>query len=205
MGAFWDSMAEKYDVKTDIVYVSANRRVVEATKKYCNKEKCLLDIGCGTGTFSIKLAEYVKEIDGVDSSEKMLNIAKGKTGQANITNIHWECRDIMNARLPEKRYDIVTAFNLLLYIRDPEKLIANIHNSLRDQGLFISVTDCLGEKISLLKKIVLALSKFGFLPFVHQFTMQSLSDLIKSMGFEIIDSDNFHSSPPNFYIIAKKK
>src|SRR5690554_353842 len=43
-----------------------------------HKEMKILDVGCGTGNFSVKLAEMGCKVVGIDLSEKMLNIARAK-------------------------------------------------------------------------------------------------------------------------------
>jgi ubiquinone/menaquinone biosynthesis C-methylase UbiE len=48
------------------------------------KNKTYLDIGCGTGNYTVRLAELGLSMVGVDPSELMLNEAKGKSEQ-----VHW--------------------------------------------------------------------------------------------------------------------
>ncbi len=48
-----------------------------------------IDIGCGTGAFSVHAAKYFKKVYAVDVSEEMLKIAKGKAADNEIANIEF--------------------------------------------------------------------------------------------------------------------
>jgi len=70
--------------------------------------------------------------------------------------------------------------------------------------VFISVTDCLGEKISLKNMILSILSMIGFMPYMKFYSIQALERDIKHKGFEIITSQNLNDDPPNYFIVAQK-
>lgn len=201
---FWNKIAKDYDKNTERIYASTNEKVIETTKKYCKKQSSLFDIGCGTGMLTIALADFVDYIYAVDSSAEMLKIAKEKASQKNITNINWKCGDILEKVALGKNYDIITAFNLLLYLKEPDKLLASIYDLLEEDGYFISITDCVGEKLDFSRKIQVLLSKIGILPYIQTFKIDDLSKMMKNAGFEIIFSENFYTSPPNYFIVAKK-
>ena len=46
--------------------------------------KNILDIGCGTGNYLIGLAKRGYQVDGIDSSQAMVEVAKLKINEANI-------------------------------------------------------------------------------------------------------------------------
>src|SRR5262245_34465432 len=48
----------------------------------------VLDIGCGTGTFALVLAERGLEVTGVDPAEASLDVARAKTGAQRVRWIH---------------------------------------------------------------------------------------------------------------------
>ncbi len=52
---------------------------VEGLEPLLNGAKCVLDLGCGTGTVAALLSERGYDVIGVDSSEDMLAIARNKT------------------------------------------------------------------------------------------------------------------------------
>jgi ubiquinone/menaquinone biosynthesis C-methylase UbiE len=54
-----------------------------------NKSKRVLDIGCGTGQLALPLAQYVKEVVGLDIERDMLEEAERQADAHNISNIRW--------------------------------------------------------------------------------------------------------------------
>lgn len=63
----------------------------------------VLDIGCGTGTFAVLLADAGFEVLGLDPAAASLDVARGKPGAERVRWIHGEARD-----LPPLTVDLVT-------------------------------------------------------------------------------------------------
>ena len=203
MKSFWDKIAKSYDVSTDKHFNDANSKIINYTKLYCKKSDDLLDLGCGTGMIIIDLAGCVNKITAVDSSCEMIKAARQKTTNTGIANINFEIDNISEFGFKKEKYNIITSFNLLLYLREPEIVLKKIYDCLPSGGYFISVTDCIGEK-TLQKGIMKCISKLGFIPNMNYFTMRELENTIKSIGFQIELSENVHDGIPNYYIVARK-
>jgi len=78
-------------------------------KNIFNQNSLVLDIGCGTGVYTLPLAKKVKKVYGMDISEKMLNILLEDARTHSIDNIiaihsNWQELD-----LKEKMFDVVFA------------------------------------------------------------------------------------------------
>ena len=69
------------------------------------KDKTLIDIGCGTGIYTLHLAKICKFILGVDSSKEMLKELENSAKSANITNIKTIFSDFKNFK-SEDKFDI---------------------------------------------------------------------------------------------------
>lgn len=70
------------------------------------KNKTVLDIGCGTGVYTIRVAKLAKSVDGLDFSNSMLEILRvdfEKLGIKNIKTYHTTWSDFV---LPPFKYDI---------------------------------------------------------------------------------------------------
>lgn len=65
-----------------------------------NKVKSILEIGCGTGNLAPKFSANFKEYIGLDYSEHMLSLARGKFPEGNFIQ-----GDMRNFNL-EKKYDV---------------------------------------------------------------------------------------------------
>ena len=63
----------------------------------------VLDVGCGTGTFALLLADRGFEVVGVDPAGASLDIARGKPGAERVRWIHGDA-----TRLPPLEMDLAT-------------------------------------------------------------------------------------------------
>lgn len=68
----------------------------------------------------------------------------------------------------------VTTYNVLYFIEDAASAIARIHGLLEPGGLFLSATDCLGERPSLTDRLKDGMSLLEILPFLRMFTAKEL-------------------------------
>lgn len=82
----------------------------------------VLDIGCGTGTFAVLLADAGFEVVGLDPAAASLDVARGKPGAERVRWIHGEARD-----LPPLTVDLVTMTgNVAQAIADPADWAATL-------------------------------------------------------------------------------
>lgn len=73
-------------------------------------EDSVLDLGCGEGSITIPLSKKVKEVTGIDSSEKMLELLNKRCEEQNIKNVKTILKPLENISLEEiGKYDIVLA------------------------------------------------------------------------------------------------
>lgn len=96
----------------------------------------ILDIGCGTGIFSLKLAEHGHEVVGVDPAKAMIEIARNKPF---CDKVKWVHADVRNLRLDEP-FDMVlmtgNAFQALLTRQDRKQAFATFSLHLKPGGKF---------------------------------------------------------------------
>ncbi len=116
------------------------------------KDKILVDVCSGTGYFSNKLLEKVGSggfVVGIDYSNSMVSIAqiryKDKKNlqfyqadvvRYNLSRFSFE-GILANPEIYSFRFDIVTLFNSLEFIKEKLDLCKNIYNCLRPDGHFI--------------------------------------------------------------------
>ena len=94
----------------------------------------ILDIGCGTGELSSKLAQTADSILGIDISQKMLNVAKEKNSSSNIEYKELSMENI--SRL-NNEFDMAVSSLAFHYVENFEKLILDISKLLRKRGILI--------------------------------------------------------------------
>ncbi len=206
---FWDKASKNYD-KTEERFEYIHSKSRENTKKYLNGNTIVLDYGCGTGTTSCEIANLVKEIHAIDISSKMIEIAKRKAVARKVESINFSQTDIFDKRYQKESFDVILAFNMLHTVADPQDVMQRIYELLKPEGLFISVTPCLRDKMAFLVNIqiqlVRILCKIGVIPIpIRRLKSSELDDLVMNGGFETIDTEKLYKGASSYFIVATKK
>ena len=201
---YWDGRAEKYDERVLKTYSDTYDATVKESIPYLKDSDTVLDLACGTGITTLEIARHVKYVYAVDLSEAMINKAKQKAAAQGIDNIEFRVSSIEELDLPAEKFDAVIAFNVLYFLRDLKTPLSKIHKSLKPGGIFLSATDCLGEKKKLRTVMLSVMSKIKSLPYFKMYKTKTLRDIIKKNGFIIIDTKNLFDTPPNYFVAAKK-
>ena len=112
--------------------------VLSVIKPYLNKNKIMLEMGCGTGRWTREFAKYIKYVDAIDYNEEFINKAKNIDKKKDIKNIHYHYSNI-NAISSNNNYDYFTSIALLHYLGDSqfEKLVKIVKKSLKKNGIAI--------------------------------------------------------------------
>ena len=202
--AYWNKLSGKYDRHVMGEYAKAYGDTVELTRKYLKGGDLVLDYGCGTGITTTALARHVKKIVALDISDGMIAAAKAKAEKQGIRNIEFSNDDLFSAGIAEGSFDVVTAFNLLHFLPDLEAALKRLHALLKPAGLFISVTDCLGESPGLVSALQSLPGKIGLRPRSIKFKTTVLEKTVQSGHFTILETANLYASPPNYFIAARK-
>lgn len=200
---FWDRMSSRYDNRVK-KYRQTYRDTIERTKKYLNKDDAVLDFACGTGIATIPISGLVKEIHAIDISRGMLDIAEEKAAGNGIENIRFFKTDLFDDGFEKESFDVVLAVNILYFLKNAPENLNRIFELLKPGGLFISATDCLGEKKSFSNRIKKLLGRMGILPFMQMYSISELKKSITDAGFKIMETANLYDNPPNCFIVAQK-
>ena len=111
--AFWERMAKSYPLPFDDKTLADTRRILSLVKskgvEFGNTN--VLDIGCGTGIYTLPLACEAAMVNGIDDSETMIArmagvIASGKIRNVQTIKAAWKDIDIFSHGF-EKAFDIV--------------------------------------------------------------------------------------------------
>lgn len=211
--SFWDKSAERY-ANSPVKNQAAYEETLERTRAWLLTTDRVLEVGCGTGTTALILAEKVQEITASDISAKMIEIAKGKAADQGVTNVTFqqgtlEASPMDGGSLGEGPYDVVTAYNFLHLLEDPAAAVARVRGLLKPEGLFISKTVCLAGfslwKRVLIRLLIPVMQLFGKAPYVSFMCVQDVERCIADAGFEILETGDYPASPPCRFIVARKK
>lgn len=205
---FWDKASKNYD-KTEERFEGIHIKSRENTKKYLKGSDIVLDYGCGTGTSSCEFANKVKEIHAIDISSKMIEIAKEKAFVSTVENVNFVQADIFDKRYKKESFDAILAFNMLHTVPNPQNVMQRIYELLKPEGLFISVTPCLRDKMSFLVNVqiqlVRILCKIGIIPIpIRRLKSSELDDLIVNGDFQTIETEEIYKGVSSYFIAAKK-
>ena len=92
----------------------------------------LLDVGCGTG-YLLQLLRTFGNVEGLETSPDARAIARQRLGDSLVLH-----ERPLPGGLPEgKRYDVVTAFDVLEHLEDPLPALRAIHGALQPGGFFL--------------------------------------------------------------------
>ncbi len=133
----YQKMARMYDYfMEDVPY----EKWVEFVRHFTTQtnEKSLLDLGCGTGEISFRLAGDFKNVLGIDLSVDMIQQAKQKN--PTVHNIQFEQGDLVHLHQPVT-YDVIISFlDVLNYLRSPDEVkqaFGRIRKHLSPNGVFL--------------------------------------------------------------------
>ncbi len=205
---FWDSASKNYD-KTEERFEYIHNKSRENTKRFLKDSDTVLDYGCGTGAASCQFSSQVKEIHAIDISSKMIEIAKEKAAVSKIENVRFEQSDIFDKKYSDESYDVILAFNLLHTVTSPRDVMQRINELLKPEGIFISVTPCLRQKMSFLInlqiQLVRVLCKVGLIPIpIRRITSSEVNDLLETVGLQTVESEEIYKGASSYFVVAKK-
>jgi SAM-dependent methyltransferase len=81
----------------------------------------VLDVGCGPGTITVDLAARVSpgRVTAVEVSEAALELAREEARTRGVTNVDFLVADVHDLGLPDGRFDVVHAHQVLQHVADP--------------------------------------------------------------------------------------
>ena len=123
----WD--AELYDEKHSFVWKMAAGLLELLEAKPGER---ILDVGCGTGHLTAKIAANGAQVTGIDRSPEMIQEARTA-----YPALRFEVMDARELSFPEK-FDAVFSNATLHWIKEPERAVAGISHTLRPGGRFVA-------------------------------------------------------------------
>ena len=101
------------------------------------KNKIILDVGCGDGSYAKYFAKHNKRVIGIDFSEKMINIANDQL--RNLQNLEFIVADMTKLSVfKDTSIDTVIAPMSLMDCMDLKKAVHEIYRVLKKRGEFFA-------------------------------------------------------------------
>ena len=136
----YTSFAYVYDTFMDNVpYGEWARHIREKLCEHGVTDGIVLDLGCGTGTMTERLAGYGYDMIGVDNSEEMLELAMEKKTESGY-DILYLLQDMRGFELYGTVRAVVSVCDSVNYITEPDELeevFRIVNNYLDPKGIFL--------------------------------------------------------------------
>jgi 2-polyprenyl-3-methyl-5-hydroxy-6-metoxy-1,4-benzoquinol methylase len=128
---FYDEWAKNYDFgENSTIHIDE----IYFPKLWNNIfDKNIIEIGCGSGRHTQKLAKNSNNICAIDLSSKMQEIAKEKIKSNNVNFI---CGDFMNIEIAPNSFDFAICALVLEHIENLAPIFAKISHTIKNGGSF---------------------------------------------------------------------
>jgi 2-polyprenyl-3-methyl-5-hydroxy-6-metoxy-1,4-benzoquinol methylase len=199
----WDKRSKKYDdaiKKHDSIY----EKTIESSRELLNRSDLVLDFGCASGEISLDIASHVQRVHGIDTSGKMIELAKEKALKRQIDNIKFDKMEVYDSSLSNNSFSTIIAFSIFHLVDDAPKVLARLNDLITAGGVLITQTPCLGERGWVFRLLISLAQKVGFAPYIRSFTTTELESLVSSGGFEILKTEIWDEKNAIQWIVARK-
>lgn len=191
----FDKQAKIYDKSIYSMYPRKCYKYVieEIQKKKFNK---ILDVGCGTGEILNTIATDKNNYYGIDLSEKMVNIAKGKNNSKNITYLVGDAEFLP---FEDSTFDIIICVESFHHYPNPNAVIKEFYRILNNGGTLII---CDMYRKAPLRQFYNFLMKIVNTGDVKIYTKNEISKILENEKFII---ENYYFSTKQTYMCISKK
>jgi ubiquinone/menaquinone biosynthesis C-methylase UbiE len=104
---------------------------------HLSPEMSLLDVGCGPGTVTLDLANWMPNghVTGIDLSPDVIDIARAAQRTSGATNVTFNEGDVYNLAYDDESFDVVYAHQVLQHLSDPVKALGQMRRVVRTGGI----------------------------------------------------------------------
>lgn len=132
--SFWEKLAPRY---TDEYNLNNDTTLIyKKLKDIIGNNKNILEIGCGSGNFTVLMAYYAKSIIGVDFSSDMLRELNKRMNEEKLNNIITVTSKWENYKI-ENKVDYIVSVNSLYRIKDMQNALQKINDNIIDGAVII--------------------------------------------------------------------
>lgn len=168
-----------YDSKHSFVW-ERGADLIELLKPAAGER--ILDLGCGTGHLTAKIAESGAHLIGIDSSPEMIREA-----WENYPDIEFRIADARDFSF-EDRFDAAFSNAALHWIKEAERVVQCVANALKPGGRFVAELGGKGNVREMLNAFRGALEKMGCKRYLNPWYFPSVaeySSLLEHHGLEV--------------------
>ncbi len=179
----------------------------------------VMDLGCGSGFALVHMAKEFpnSQFTGYDISEEAINRGNAHAAEHGLINVNLIAKDV--AEIDDvNKYDLITTFDAVHDQADPDRVLSNINNALKDDGVYL-MQDIAGSShvhnnmdhllgpftytISCMHCMTVSLSQNGK-GLGAMWGKELATDMLKNAGFTQVEIKELPHDPINYYYIARK-
>lgn len=183
---FYDKVAKKFGTLEDIPqplaqYPHGNPEATfeQRLLELSGKDKIALDLGCGDGGFTLRIAEHFQEIVGIDSAVERLKLARVRQQEAGNSNVRFEEYDAYQSSFADNSFDLV-------YSRRGPTPYQECYRVLKSGGHFASIN--IGERDAWDLKQIFGRGQ-GYRVW-NTPAVEQARKLIMQAGFQVVSEEN---------------
>ena len=122
--SFWNARAQSWDhgAGNNPGLVKVVERVIAEAQPSAGMT--VIDIGCGSGQLTLRVAPLVERIVGVDISKAMIDLLEHNAAEAGLTNVEGIAMALEHLEIEEASVDLVISNYVLHHLRDRDKAAA---------------------------------------------------------------------------------
>jgi 2-polyprenyl-3-methyl-5-hydroxy-6-metoxy-1,4-benzoquinol methylase len=154
------------------------KKYLKLLEMHKSQKGTLLDVGAATGFFMHMAQDDGWKVSGIEYSDFAVQAGKKK-------GLDIRVGDLRSATFDKNSFDVITLFDVVEHMTDPEADIQSAYGLLKPQGILVINTP---DAESLFAKI---LGKHWHLivppEHIHYFSPHNLAILLKRSGFEILE------------------
>ena len=187
---------ENWGWHTDAGKIRKKRRTdfLNSAAREFPKDAAVLEVGCGSGTFTRELATAYKNLVSIDVSEPLLDVARSR-----YPGCEFQKADIHQSSFQDAQFDVVLGSSVLHHL-DWDLALKEIHRILKPGGqIRFSEPNLLNPQIFLQKNVSCLKRRMGDSPDEYAFTAGQIRRSLQRAGFLKINVRSYeflHPSTP---------
>ncbi len=177
---YFEKRAKTYDIYIHVPVISKIRKDERKmlnflVDNHLGENDSVLEIGCGTGYYTIYAAQRCNDVTAIDLSAKMIRIANKKIQKKGIENVRLMTGDFSKVNFGRK-FDKVLCIGVLDYMKDASSFLKRC-NDISNGAMIITAPNK-----SMFSRMPSLLSKIGRHEFKY-YTKDELKNSLLKAGF----------------------
>jgi HAD superfamily hydrolase (TIGR01549 family) len=151
----------------------------------------ILEVGCGSGSYTRELARAGTELTATDYTPSQLAQARRNVG-AQASEVVFRIEDAQRLTFPDGEFDKVLLSEVIEHVPHPDRAIAEAARVLRPGGLLVASTPSRFSPLNLAYGVKRRVRRYAFNEHLHEFTPFSFRRLVAAhLDVESLEFANF--------------